>query len=802
MSNKYEIGKVYSQSNKKEIDQFTNWLNMQDNNINSGIGNAQSIAPAYYINRDLDMFILDNKKIPAYLVIINSLNDKRYNNFTTKDKYIYHWGDSKFKNNTISVDDFNGNRLFKLIYDLVCNSKLELIPPILYFDKPKSGKLIFKGICVLEELFLVNDFKDKGCIMPNYLAKFKLTNDNEITVNTLHQRARSKTLEDLLLNIPSGLKEEILRIKNTKSDSHIKNLTLNDYLKIKGEFMEEKTDLQKDILENENLHSEEFLETESGILNTSEDNLDNKNISYWLLAIDNLDTHFSRVDTNRDVCYEVTYSSDLSSDINPNENDFIIGYISNPSSPKSLKYVFKITEVSNNQFNISITLKKLFETCIDISVDSILDKAPSTYNNMISTDEINRLISKIPYNEFNKLIKFMLENLASSIFNLTLTQINDVFDITKHIAKEELEEIAEAQNALLTKIRNKIVYGAPGTGKSHKVNKFKNEFFKNDFLFERVTFHPSYTYGQFVGAYKPSPIYSKNESDKTTSWYGADKIKNDALMNPHIDYSLVAGPFLNMLCKALNNPNYSFLLIIEEMNRANAAAVFGDVFQLLDRNSDNTSTYSLKFNSDITNFLVSNIKNSVNKDLFDKDTGFIKIPNNLFIWGTMNSADEGVSKMDSAFKRRWSFEYTDIDPIEGSEKHDTITKLAIYLPFLNSGKGGYISWNKFREKLNLALLDINKMLPEDKYIGPFFLNEKELLDEDIIKSKLLLYLKDDVLKHSSNQLFKYSRFSDISRMFNIENIFNDKYINSEDLEPITDLTNYKNLKYTTNDTEA
>ena len=401
----------------------------------------------------------------------------------------------------------------------------------------------------------------------------------------------------------------------------------------------------------------------------------------------------------------------------------------------------------------------------------------------------------------------MLETLASNLFKTTLdieTRLTtkektrvDEFDISNKIDDlNELNDIKTYQSKIDDKTRNKIVYGAPGTGKSHKINDFKKQFFKNDFLFERVTFHPSYTYGQFVGTYKPSPIYSKDESDTKTSWYGADKEKNDDLMNPHIDYTLVAGPFLNMLCKALNNKDYNFLLVIEEMNRANAAAVFGDVFQLLDRDDDNTSTYSVKFNADITNFLIKNVKNNVSKDLFNRETGFVKIPKNLFIWGTMNSADEGVSKMDSAFKRRWSFEYTDIDPLEGSEKFDTINKRAIYIPFLNSGKGGYVPWNTFRKKLNDSLHDINKMLLEDKYIGPFFLNENELLDKDIIKSKLLLYLKDDVLKHSSDKLFNYFRFSDISKKFDSENIFKNDYIDTKYLESkiIENTDDYINLK--------
>ena len=801
MGNKYIVGKTYNQSNKKGqgIDQFTEWLNIQENNVKSGVGNAQSIAPAYYINKNLDIFNFNEKKVPTYLVIVNSLSNNQYNNFVTNDNYIYHWGDSKSKNNHNSVDDFKGNRIFKLIYELMSTENVYIIPPILYFDKPQSGKLVFKGICILDELFLVNDFEDEGITIPNYLAKFKFTDDSEIEISMLHKRARAKSIEDLSENIPSGLKEEIKKLKDYDGDSCIKTLTLNEYLKIKGGVMGKQNELQEN-----NLKEDDTLDIES---------IENKNISSWLLALDNLDNHFSRLETNREVSYQVSYSSNLNEDIKPQVNDFVIGYISDTASPKLLKYVFKITDIldsdesSKNQSIVSITFEKLFETSIDMDVNSISEIAPNIYNNITSISEINRLIAKIQHDEFNILIKFMLETLASNLFKTTLdieTRLTtkektrvDEFDISNKIDDlNELNDIKTYQSKIDDKTRNKIVYGAPGTGKSHKINDFKKQFFKNDFLFERVTFHPAYTYGQFVGTYKPSPIYSKDESDTKTSWYGADKEKNDDLMNPHIDYTLVAGPFLNMLCKALNNKDYNFLLVIEEMNRANAAAVFGDVFQLLDRDDDNTSTYSVKFNADITNFLIKNVKNNVSKDLFNRETGFVKIPKNLFIWGTMNSADEGVSKMDSAFKRRWSFEYTDIDPLEGSEKFDTINKRAIYIPFLNSGKGGYVPWNTFRKKLNDSLHDINKMLPEDKYIGPFFLNENELLDKDIIKSKLLLYLKDDVLKHSSDKLFNYFRFSDISKKFDSENIFKNDYIDAKYLESkiIENTDDYINLK--------
>ena len=818
--NKYVVGKTYNQSNKKGqgIDQFTEWLNIKENNVNSGVGNAQSIAPAYYINRNLDIFNFNKEKIPSYLVIVNSLSNNQYNNFVTSDNYIYHWGDSKSKNNHNSADDFKGNRIFKLIYELRSTNNTDIIPPILYFDKPQSGKLVFKGLCILDELFLVNDFEDEGITVPNYLAKFKLTDDNEIKISMLHERARAKSIDDLSESIPDGLKKEIKKLKGVDADSHIKTLTLNEYLKIKGETMGEQNKLQENNLNEQNTFDTEIVEPTN--ISNSDDNIENKNTSCWLLALDSLDNHFSRIGTNKEVYYQVSYSSNLDDDINPQKNDFIIAYLSNNFSSKILKYVFKITNVliredesniesdSQTKKSIEISFIKLFETYVNTNVDSILNIAPNTHNNIVSTSEINRLISRINYIEFNDLVKFMLESLASNVFNVILNidkQDIDDFDIEKHISKEELNDIEESQKDLDNEIRNKIIYGAPGTGKSHYINNFLHNkssskcMFKNDYLFERVTFHPSYTYGQFVGTYKPSPIYSKDEANKTTSWYGADKVKNDNLMNPHIDYTLVAGPFLNMLCKALNNPKYKFLLIIEEMNRANAAAVFGDVFQLLDRDDDNNSRYSIKFNSDITNFLINNISYDVDPKLFNKETGFIKIPENLFIWGTMNSADEGVSKMDSAFKRRWSFEYTDISP--NSDDTTKLGRLAILMPFLSDSANTedvYINWNKFRTKLNDVIYEISPNLAEDKYIGPFFLKDKELINSNIIKSKLLLYLKDDVLRHNSKELFTDSRFSEIFKKFDKENIFAHKSLSKDELLKLkidnSDYHKFDNLK--------
>ena len=259
--------------------------------------------------------------------------------------------------------------------------------------------------------------------------------------------------------------------------------------------------------------------------------------------------------------------------------------------------------------------------------------------------------------------------------------------------------------------RNIIYFGAPGTGKSYNLNK-DMETLTNDY--ERVTFHPDYSYANFVGTYKPVP---KGES---------------------ISYEYVPGPFMRSLVKALKNPENPFLLIIEEINRANVAAVFGDVFQLLDRDLNNESRYAIETTEDMRSYL----KKELNED-FDK----IKIPSNMFIWATMNSADQGVFPMDTAFKRRWDFKYFGINHNE-----ELVSNIKVEL------NGQFISWNDLRKAINEELLSYR--INEDKLLGPFFAFNEYLktdipVDEfkEIFKNKIIMYLFEDAARSKRNELF-------------------------------------------------
>lgn len=259
--------------------------------------------------------------------------------------------------------------------------------------------------------------------------------------------------------------------------------------------------------------------------------------------------------------------------------------------------------------------------------------------------------------------------------------------------------------------RNIIYFGAPGTGKSYNLNKDRKNLTSN---YERVTFHPDYSYANFVGTYKPVP---KGED---------------------ISYEYVPGPFMRSLVKALKNPSEPFLLIIEEINRANVAAVFGDVFQLLDRKSDNFSEYPIEATEDMKTYL----KKELNED-FDK----IRLPSNLFIWATMNSADQGVFPMDTAFKRRWDFKYFGIN-------HDEQLVSNIKVEINNQ----VIYWNDLRKAINEELLTYK--INEDKLLGPFFAFNEYLKDEiplnefmTTFKNKIIMYLFEDAARSKRNELF-------------------------------------------------
>lgn len=327
-------------------------------------------------------------------------------------------------------------------------------------------------------------------------------------------------------------------------------------------------------------------------------------------------------------------------------------------------------------------------------------------------------------------------NSSSLVFTLVGVFVNEE-KLTNLLETTSIYTLPEVKSELKF-MHNRIIFGAPGTGKSYKLNLDIGKFYNH----ERVTFYSKYNYNNFVGAYKPVTKLIDNEE--------------------RVTYEYVPGPFIRSFVKAIKNPKKNYLIIIEEINRANPAAVFGDLFQLLDRDKDGISIYPINVPEELKVFFRK-------KENLGENIEQMKMPGNLFIWATMNSADQGIYPMDAAFKRRWSFEYIGVNDNEEALISKSYNKIKLKSGPKDTDYEEY-SWNEVRKAINKILLKENVL--EDKLIGPFFLDEKELSlpqeqFDELFKSKVLMYLFEDVLKHKNSNLFKVKTksFSEIAKSY-------------------------------------
>ncbi|MDD4070283.1 MAG: AAA family ATPase [Candidatus Izemoplasmatales bacterium] len=283
----------------------------------------------------------------------------------------------------------------------------------------------------------------------------------------------------------------------------------------------------------------------------------------------------------------------------------------------------------------------------------------------------------------------------------------------------------------ITNGENIVVYGTPGCGKSYYVENTllpqKNITKNNKF---RTTFFQDYTNTDFVGQVLP-------------------KINGE-----NVTYEFNPGPFTLALARALEVPNEHVALVIEELNRGNAASIFGDIFQLLDRKEDGSSRYEIT-NVNIQDYLIKYFE-KLGKAI---ELRTIKIPGNMSIIATMNTSDQNVFTLDTAFKRRWKFEKLKNEFIN----HKYENKLV-------PGMHDDITWKDLVKSINLYIVEnADMMMNEDKQIGVYFIEENRLIEKYVdansknIKEfayKLFEYLWDDVAKFSRTDWFKNAKTLD------------------------------------------
>ena len=319
------------------------------------------------------------------------------------------------------------------------------------------------------------------------------------------------------------------------------------------------------------------------------------------------------------------------------------------------------------------------------------------------------------------------------IFDIEITNVNTPYDDGKEEGLEEMEVMAKPSLSL-----QQIFYGAPGTGKSHTINEETKE---SDVI--RTTFHPDTDYSTFVGAYKPT---TKEVDLRDLS--GHKVIENGVTVKEdRIVYEFVAQSFLQAYVNAWKkyDKGDKQYLVIEEINRGNCAQIFGDLFQLLDRNDYGFSDYPIKADADMKRQLQKAFsglsivqRDKVNAMYEGKDIvsqvlngDILLLPNNLYIWATMNTSDQSLFPIDSAFKRRWDWTYM---PISNAEKHWVI----------EAGGNNY-DWWQFLEEINKKISSTTNS--EDKKLGYFFCKAQNgVISANTFVGKVISYLWNDVFK--------------------------------------------------------
>lgn len=320
---------------------------------------------------------------------------------------------------------------------------------------------------------------------------------------------------------------------------------------------------------------------------------------------------------------------------------------------------------------------------------------------------------------------------------------------TIRFVSEQEDEEENSKDVVL----QQIFYGAPGTGKSNTIKREVDDKGKLNF---RTTFHPDSDYSTFVGCYKPKMKRSTITKDGVTT------------TEEKIVYSFEPQAFTNAYIQAWNTKDDVYL-IIEEINRGNCAQIFGDLFQLLDR-KNGESEYPVNADSSLADYLQTALANCERDDIPSevKNGTKLKLPSNLYIWATMNTSDQSLFPIDSAFKRRWEWKYMKIKN-EGKEwKVDTKIKY-------ENGEEKLVYWWDFIRKVNDIIASMTSSA--DKQLGYFFCkadkktlekandpnSENDLISLDTFVSKVLFYLWNDVFKDygfEDASLFQYIKMED------------------------------------------
>lgn len=346
----------------------------------------------------------------------------------------------------------------------------------------------------------------------------------------------------------------------------------------------------------------------------------------------------------------------------------------------------------------------------------------------------------------NKEFQSKADKNTLSAYAAMVSTMLDLSPRRQMVIQEEVPLVEDSKQIVNDIPLQQIIFGAPGTGKSHQIKVKTGELDAARSNVFRTTFHPDTDYATFVGCYKPT---MKTVEEKYRAVAGKEE---------DIVYEFVPQAFTDAYIYAYKNPAENTFLVIEEINRGNCAQIFGDLFQLLDRNGEGISEYTIKADKDLAKYLTKEL----GADSDGIKEGKLRLPANLHILATMNTSDQSLFPMDSAFKRRWDWQYV---AISYSEPKSSTFKI-------NVGEG--YSWVDFIEQVNKRIFDLTQS--EDKEMGNFFI--KDSIDAEQFKSKVMFYLWFEVLRdevENSKYFFYYTTQDESGKETNHKFTFKDLY---------------------------
>ncbi len=419
-------------------------------------------------------------------------------------------------------------------------------------------------------------------------------------------------------------------------------------------------------------------------------------------------------------------------------------------------FLYEVLQLMKERGKLTSTVHKQIISDTLPKTDKNNEQTNLLYNYLIATDffvQVNKDDMKLSdkwINNANKLINLCNLEYKDTSFEDSKDIFKDKQFYANYVTKtgsladtksdESINDSVDNSKKLLMSGVNVLLYGVPGSGKSHKIAMEYCDDFK---YMERVVFHPDYMNTDFVGQILP-----------TVKGVGEDK---------EITYEFTPGPFTRILKKAIKDPQNQYYLVIEEVNRGNAPAIFGEIFQLLDREADGASSYK------ISNYNVAN-------EIFEDQEEPIYIPSNLSILATMNTADQNVFTLDTAFQRRWDMKMIENDVTKVDHANNEILDTSV-------------TWEKFNTVINNQIVNSGSvtMSSEDKRLGAYFVTDDVLKDYSTDENKTKLSEKfainidsqelnrkvkdlnsrfgDKVIKYLWDDVFKFTR----------EDLFNKEY---------------------------